>query len=405
MALDPHHKGALGFLGLGAFQSGQLELSERYIRAALAGHANDPLLLQNLGLILEAQGRLPEALHALTASRDTNSQLPLAHLHRAGVLVKLDRLTEAAEDFTRALALNPKLKDGRVLQQAPHHIQALVQQSKQVHDTLNNQERLKALESLEEKHGAKAMKRARDFVAVLNGEMQRAWDHPLQRPNWQFFPSLEPAPWYDKKEFPWVRAMEAAADSVRNELRAVLREQAGLAPYVAAERHVPEDWRLLSGSTSWSAYHLFKGGKRMNDNCDRCPETVAMLKHIPLVNCPGHAPEAFFSVLKPGTRIPPHVGLANTKLAVHLALVIPPDCSITVGGETRTWTEGRALIFDDSFEHQAENLSDQTRAVLITEVWNPGLTAAERETVQAMIEVGERLQKHWACVARDAVAS
>ncbi|MGH8399135.1 MAG: aspartyl/asparaginyl beta-hydroxylase domain-containing protein, partial [Gammaproteobacteria bacterium] len=99
-----------------------------------------------------------------------------------------------------------------------------------------------------------------------------------------------------------------------------------------------------------------------------------------------HSPETFFSVLKPGAHIPPHTGVINTRLVTHLPLIIPPDCGIRVGNETRGWKEGECIVFDDTFEHEAWNKSDQTRVVLIFDIWNPYLTEVEREAMRIVVE-------------------
>jgi aspartate beta-hydroxylase len=39
-------------------------------------------------------------------------------------------------------------------------------------------------------------------------------------------------------------------------------------------------------------------------------------------------------------------------------------------------------VFDDTIEHEAWNDSDQIRIVLIFDIWNPLLTAAERDLVR-----------------------
>jgi aspartyl/asparaginyl beta-hydroxylase (cupin superfamily) len=89
-----------------------------------------------------------------------------------------------------------------------------------------------------------------------------------------------------------------------------------------------------------------------------------------------------FSILEPRTRIPPHTGTSNVRLTVHLPLVVPPGCGFRVGAETREWREGEAWAFDDTIEHEAWNDSDQPRAILIIDAWNPLLTEAEREFVR-----------------------
>ena len=68
------------------------------------------------------------------------------------------------------------------------------------------------------------------------------------------------------------------------------------------------------------------------------------------------------------------------------ALAVPPSCEFRVGAETRAWREGRAWVFDDTFEHEAWNGSDEPRIVLIFDVWNSFLTAAERDLVAVVTQ-------------------
>jgi aspartyl/asparaginyl beta-hydroxylase (cupin superfamily) len=58
---------------------------------------------------------------------------------------------------------------------------------------------------------------------------------------------------------------------------------------------------------------------------------------------------------------------------------VPEGCGFRVGGETRAWREGEAFAFDDTIEHEAWNDSDRLRVVLIFDVWNPHLSAAEQQ--------------------------
>ena len=98
----------------------------------------------------------------------------------------------------------------------------------------------------------------------------------------------------------------------------------------------------------------------------------------------GRTPTAMFSLLKPRTRIPPHVGVSNARLVTHLPLIVPPGCGFRVANETRQWVPGQAWVFDDTIEHEAWNDSDKLRVVLIFDIWHPHLTAAERAMITAM---------------------
>ena len=119
---------------------------------------------------------------------------------------------------------------------------------------------------------------------------------------------------------------------------------------------------------------------------------------MPLLHIPGHGPEALFSVLRPGTHIPPHTGVINGRLTVHLPLVVPPDCgALAVAQQPRGWEEGRCLVFDDSYVHEAWNQSAHTRVVLIFDVWNPALSPAECEALSIGIAaLGDFNREHGA---------
>jgi aspartate beta-hydroxylase len=58
-----------------------------------------------------------------------------------------------------------------------------------------------------------------------------------------------------------------------------------------------------------------------------------------------------------------------------------------VGSEARAWREGEAWAFDDTIEHEAWNRSDQLRAVLIFDVWNPYITEPERALLRQFFAV------------------
>lgn len=399
LQIEPGHAGAMGFLGLNAFRRGDLEESERWLVKALEVTPDDPLLHQNLGLVRVARQDFAAALACLDRALALRPALPMAHLHRGRILAALERDGEAADCLARALALNPNLGDRREVKRAPADLRRMLAELQQARLRVFAAERRRCLAQVERAHDGADFSRAREFVAILNDERPVRWADPRQRPQWMFFPGLEPRPWFEREEFDWVERLEAAAPAMREELHAVLANPGELDPYVPGHEHLPPEWHQLADSADWSAYHLYHGGTRHEQHCRRCPRSAEAVETVPLMEAPGHAPEAFFSILRPGTVIPPHTGLANTRLTLHLALVIPPGCSITVGGETRRWEEGRALVFDDSFEHEAQNAGDRTRVVLILDIWNPQLSEAEREVVRGMIELNASLDRHWKEVA------
>ena len=144
-----------------------------------------------------------------------------------------------------------------------------------------------------------------------------------------------------------------------------------------------DQWAPLNHSHDWSVYSLLNDGASIKEHLEKCPKTAAALAQLPLCDIPNYAPGAYFSVLKPRTRLPAHTGTTNSRSIVHLPLVIPEGCGFRVGSQVRAWQRGKAWVFDDTVEHEAWNDSDQIRIVLIFDVWNPLLTAAERDLVRA----------------------
>ena len=126
--------------------------------------------------------------------------------------------------------------------------------------------------------------------------------------------------------------------------------------------------KALYGEKGWDVFGLHAFGQRMDENCERCPQTAQLVEAIPGMATAG------FSRLAPQTHIQPHEGYAGYAghfLRAHLGLVIPEDCALRVGDETRGWQEGKVMVFDDSFEHEAWNRSDKERIVLLIDFKNP----------------------------------
>jgi len=210
-------------------------------------------------------------------------------------------------------------------------------------------------------------------------------------PSFMYVPQLPAIEFYPREQFPWLDRLEAAAADIREELIEVLADgPAGLEPYINVDG-VPQDrWRELNKSRRWGVFYLWRAGKPETANLARCPKTAAALEGWPQCNLLGTGPSAVFSILDANTRIPPHTGVNNARLIVHLPLIVPAGCGFRVGAETREWEPGKAFVFDDTIEHEAWNDSDQPRAVLILDTWNPYLSEAERELVTELTAgVGE----------------
>ena len=208
----------------------------------------------------------------------------------------------------------------------------------------------------------------------------------LQEPRSFFYPGLPHIAFYEPSDFFWLGEIEAMAEVMRAEVEAVLAEDSGVVPYIERPTNRPARPHPLLEDSRWSAFHLIKDGAPVEANARRCPQTMAALAKAPIPAIRGRSPMAMISILQPGTHIPPHNGLLNTRLICHIPLVVPAGCRLRVGNETRTVEAGKALLFDDSIEHEAWNDGDAPRAVLLFEVWRPELSERERAALTAMFE-------------------
>jgi aspartyl/asparaginyl beta-hydroxylase (cupin superfamily) len=226
-------------------------------------------------------------------------------------------------------------------------------------------------------------KRVERFVS----NSSRRTRHFHQEPTDFHFPGLPEIEFHDREQFPGLDAFEAATSTIRQEFEALIAaEAAEMVPYIQYPDHVPvAQWRELNKNRDWTAIHLLQNGERVEANARHCPRTMEAIAKLPQPQVPGASPNAMFSLLAPRTRIPPHTGVANTRLVCHLPLIVPPGCGFRCGATTREWKIGEAFVFDDTIEHEAWNDSGELRVVLIVDLWPPALRAAEREAVAAVI--------------------
>lgn len=209
----------------------------------------------------------------------------------------------------------------------------------------------------------------------------------LQQPKHFYFPGLPQTQFYDRAQFPWLDAVEAATDAIRAELLEVMKDHAAFTPYLESRADRPfQDVHGMLDNPDWSAFYLWKNGEPVADNIARCPNTMAALAGAPLARIKGRTPSVLFSLLRPGAVIPPHHGFVNTRLICHLPLIVPEGCAFRVGNDTRPWREGEAWLFDDTIEHEAWNRSSETRVILLFDVWRPELSDDERTLVATMFE-------------------
>ena len=340
----------------------------------------DVAIKLQIALALRGQGRFAEALDALDAALALDPYLLLALLSKGWILEKLGQPRQAAAVYRNALKIVPpddRLSPG--LKAPVARARAAVEE-----DTAAAEGFVRSrLAEILDLHAGEKLGRFEEGLQVFLGRKKVYTPEPALL----HFPGLPIQQFYDRDLFPWLSQLEAGTEQIREELVALMRgELEGFDPYIQYPPGAPvNQWVELNHSPRWNSYFLWRDGVRQEAHCERCPRTAALLAGLPMLDQPGFGPTAMFSVLEPHTHIPPHSGSANTRLVVHLPLIQPGNCRFRVGNDTRDWKMGEAWVFDDTIEHEAWNDSDQTRVVLIFDVWNPFLTSAERELVSAMM--------------------
>lgn len=212
------------------------------------------------------------------------------------------------------------------------------------------------------------------------------YQHPEQKPRWLYIPGLKPQSIFPREEFGWVAGLEAAWPAILEEVLADLTPERDAQPYVDTGQETHEGWKKLDGSMNWCVAHFFKEGRRNPETYKRFPATGAALDKILEVQKSETLMEAFFSIMEPGVELPPHYGQTNAALTVHLPLIIPDgNAYLRVAGIDHRWIPGETYIFDDTFYHNAWNLTDRTRIVLILTDWHPDLTGPERAALDEII--------------------
>ena len=171
-------------------------------------------------------------------------------------------------------------------------------------------------------------------------------------------------PFYATSDFPWAYKLEEGWPAMRRELDKVMQHRNDLPNF----QDLSPDQKRLSSDDGWKTYFFYAYGLKAWRNCRRCPETTRLLKEVPGMKT------AFFSILAPGKHLPDHRGPYKGVLRYHLGLIIPQpesSCAIKVNGEVRHWQEGKSMIFDDTYRHEAWNESDRDRVVLFMDFVRP----------------------------------
>lgn len=370
---DAEAANALGNLALG---SGEAVRARALFEVAARADPGQPALLFNLSAAARACGDTAAALDALNQALVADPYFVQALFQKGVLLDEAGDARNAANVFRDFLDTVPAeiADDPRFAAPLAHAREAVKRDGA-------------ALATGFEALGASPSRRVRDSIAHLAGQA------PIYRsePTFLSVPELPSIPFLEREATPWTAALEDRWETVRDELQAVLTDESGFVPYVANPPGTPlNQWQELDHNPDWSVLFLWKHSRPDTANQARMPQTTMLLQSLPHLDIPGRGPNAFISRLAPRTRIPPHTGVTNARLTVHLPLIVPENCSFRVGSDTREWLPGTAWVFDDTIEHEARNDSDRHRYILIFDIWHPLLGEAECDHLRAALGAYDR---------------
>ena len=379
LARAPNQPIVLNAAGGHMMRSGDARRARELYERAIALDGGSKVLWLNLATACRSLGDKMAEGGALENALGLEPRYVPALLQKAELMERLDNRRAAATVYQAALdCVASGTPVSQNLASALTHAQAVVNANSRELETFLERE----LASVRQQHAGADQQRYDACRDVFLGK-RRVYTH---QPKGLLFPYLPAIEFFRREDFPWLEPLEAATEDIAAEaLAALAGDIAGFKPYVNFPASAPVDqWAPFNHSLNWSVYNLLDDGAPVTAHMEKCPKTTAALSQLPLCDIPGYAPGAYFSVLKPRTRLPAHTGTTNTRCIVHLPLVIPEGCGFRVGSQVRAWQKGKAWVFDDTIDHEAWNDSDQIRIVLIFDIWNPLLTAAERDLVRGL---------------------
>jgi beta-hydroxylase len=178
------------------------------------------------------------------------------------------------------------------------------------------------------------------------------------------FSKVGDKPVHASSNFPWTSHLERNWTDIRSELDDILQYREVLPSF----HDITEDASTISQDDDWKTFFLYGYGVKVEENCARCPRTTELIEQVPGMTT------AFFSILSPGKHIPPHRGPYKGVLRYHMGLKVPDQaekCRIRVHDQILHWEEGEGMVFDDTYNHEVKNQTDEERAILFLDVKRP----------------------------------
>lgn len=163
---------------------------------------------------------------------------------------------------------------------------------------------------------------------------------------------------FDPKAFAWTQNFRDEWRTIRTEFFDFSRDN-----NIPLHKQVSQSTASCDVDNKWRALFLRAFG-RDTDFARLFPVTMELINKCPCTL-------AYFSILEPGAKLKPHVGIYKGVIRYHLGLVVPADrdnCFLSVDNKTLNWDAGHDLMFDDMFMHHAENNTTEPRIILFLDI-------------------------------------
>ncbi len=171
-------------------------------------------------------------------------------------------------------------------------------------------------------------------------------------------------PVLDAKQFPALDAFSEHWEEIRDEVKEILKHREAVPAF---EEVSPDQMKIAKGKL-WRTFILFGFGTKLEKNCKQAPVTTKLLEAVPNLQT------AWFSIMSPRYHVAKHKGVTKSILRAHLGLMIPKDaenCRMRVDQEICVWREGEIFVFDDTYEHEVWNDTDDERVILLFDFDRP----------------------------------
>jgi len=175
---------------------------------------------------------------------------------------------------------------------------------------------------------------------------------------------VEDKPVLNLADFPDVQPLIDNWKPIRKELDEILKHREAIPNF----QEVSPDQMRISKGNNWRTFILYGFGTKLEKNCSQAPITSELLEKVPNLQT------AWFSILGPNYHIPAHRGVTKSILRCHVGLKIPKkaeDCYLRVDDEICVWREGEGFVFDDTYEHEVYNNTDEERVILLFDFNRP----------------------------------